>query len=211
MSDFSRRCWITLGSVTWFAHFACKRQRSPVAETVPASAGLLPDFGQLPSFQLIDHMGRPFTNSHLDGNVWIVDFIFTRCTAVCPRLTHEMAALQTLTAATPKVGLLSISIDPDYDTITRLAEFASRYHADPARWRFLTGDKTVIRQIQVKTQRHLDPEEITSHSQQFYLIDNQGYIREIYSMTQPGRREEIVADLARLIASPTRPQPVPEV
>lgn len=176
----------------------------------PDDAGQLPDFGQVPHFQLIDQTGRSFNRSELAGQCWVADFIFTRCAAVCPRLTQEMAVIQRETAANPNVRLLSFSIDPEYDTVDRLREYAARHHADSARWRFLTGDKNVIRQIQIKTQRHLDPEEITAHSKQFYLLDGEGYIRGVYSMTQPGSRAEVLADLARLIASPARPQPATE-
>ena len=189
----------------------CGKQAGPPGSVSQHTVAELPDYGKLPAFSLIDQNSRNFTENDLRGHRAIIDFIFTRCAAVCPRLTQEMAAVGKLTASTPDVLLISISIDPEYDTVDKLAAYAQRYKADASRWRFLTGDKATIRALQVQTQRHLDPDEISAHSKQFYLVDGDGYIRGVYSMVQPDRRDEIMADLSRLMKSPSRPQPIPEL
>src|SRR5262249_9448558 len=94
---------------------ACKRK-------VPEAA-LLPDVGQLPPFQLTNSRGQSFAQTGLAGNVWIMDFIFTRCTTVCPRMSDIMRNLQNRFEQISQLRLLSVSIDPDYDTIPRLAEY----------------------------------------------------------------------------------------
>ncbi len=182
-----------------FATTACRHP--------PVEPELLPDAGQLPEFSLLTETGAPFLRRHLAGKAWIMDFIFTRCTLVCPRLTAEMRKIQQQVASLPDVGLLSISIDPEYDTPQRLLAYAALHKANTSQWRFLTGAKETIRALQVKTQRHLDPDEITAHSKQFYLLDGEGYIRGIYSMTVPGKREEVLEDLRKLLRNPARPEP----
>ncbi|MCZ2147863.1 MAG: SCO family protein [Bryobacterales bacterium] len=182
-----------------FATTACRRPS--------AGLELLPDAGQLPEFSLLTETGAPFLRRDLAGKVWVMDFIFTRCTLVCPRLTAEMRKMQQQVGSLPGVGLLSISIDPEYDTPRRLLAYAALHKAGTPQWRFLTGGKETIRALQVKTQRHLDPEEITAHGKQFYLLDGEGYIRGIYSMTVPGKREEVLADLRKLLRNPARPEP----
>lgn len=172
----------------------------------PIEPELLPDAGQLPDFSLFTETGTPFFRRDLAGKAWVMDFIFTRCTLVCPRLTTQMCAIEQQVDSLP-VGLLSISIDPEYDTPQRLRAYAALHNARAPRWRFLTGEKAAIRALQVKTQRHLDPEEITAHSKQFYLLDGEGYIRGIYSMTVPGKRREILEDLRKLLRNPARPEP----
>lgn len=133
-----------------------------------------------------------------------MDFIFTRCNSVCPRLTEEMRKTHSR-INDRRVKMLSISIDPEYDTPQRLAEYAVKHFADSPRWFFVTGDKAVIRALQVKTQRHIDPEEITAHSKQFYLLDGGGYIRGVYSITLPGRQDEVSSDVKRLLSNSTLP------
>jgi len=167
----------------------------------------LPDFGRLPDFQLTDQSGRPFSSADFAGKVWVLDFIFTRCNSACPRLTTQMRKLQDRIAAIPQARLLSISIDPDFDTAPVLANYAQRYNTDPARWRFLTGNKATIRALQVKTERHMDPEEIISHSKHIYLLDGNGYIRGEYPVNDPNATEDILVDLKRLIANPQKPEP----
>jgi protein SCO1/2 len=168
---------------------------------------MLPDFGRLPDFQLTDQAGRQFSSANFAGKAWIVDFIFTRCQSVCPRLTSRMRELQNRVAAIPQARLVSISIDPEFDTVPVLAAYAQRYKTDPERWSFLTGSKATIRALQVKTERHMDPEEIISHSKHFYLVDGNGYIRGEYPVNDPGATEDILVDLKRLIANPQKPEP----
>lgn len=101
-----------------------------------------------PEFELIDQDGEPVDESILDGNVTIVDFIFTNCPFACPGLGAAMLRLQSELAGTP-VRFLSVSVDPDRDTPERLREYAAESlpGADLARWSFLTGDKETIYSI----------------------------------------------------------------
>jgi protein SCO1/2 len=181
------------------ASSACTRKPAPVE--------MLPDFGRLPAFQLIDQSGRSFSRADFAGKVWIVDFIFTRCGSACPRLTAQMRKLQDRVTFFPEARLLSISIDPEHDTSQILSTYAARYKTDPARWSFLTGDKATIRAMQVKTERHMDPEDIIVHSKHFYLVDGNGYIRGEYPVNDPAASEDILVDLKRLIANPAKPEP----
>ena len=170
----------------------------------------LPDFGPLPGFHLTAHTGAAFARDALQGSVWILDFIFTNCTLVCPRMTVEMRKLQQRTSGMPQVRLLSISIDPDRDTVPVLAAYAAKHGADPTRWLFVTGDKPSIRRIQEATQRHLDPEEFTAHSKQLYLVDGSGFVRGVYSVVQFSALQDLMADLPKLIRNPRKPEPEPE-
>ena len=79
------------------------------------------------------------------GKVLAVDFIYTRCPLpdVCPRLSANFAEMQRKFGGGDLL-LLSITVDPDYDTPAVLAEYAKRWNADRARWRFLSGDNRVL-------------------------------------------------------------------
>ena len=98
----------------------------------------------LPPFQLIDSSGRAVTEADLAGKVAVVNFIYTRCPLpdVCPRLSANFAALQR--RFRDRLGteliLLSVTVDPDYDTPAVLAEYARRWNAEPGGWLFLTGN-----------------------------------------------------------------------
>ncbi|MDQ1472430.1 MAG: hypothetical protein QOJ99_3910 [Bryobacterales bacterium] len=93
----------------------------------------------VPDFRLTDEQGNAVSSADLRGKVVAINFIYTRCPLpdVCPRLSANFALLQ---KRVPDVVLLSITVDPDYDTPAVLSEYARRWGAVSPRWRFLTGD-----------------------------------------------------------------------
>jgi len=95
----------------------------------------------LPEFRLTDQSGRAVELADLRGKVAAIDFIYTRCPLpdVCPRLSANFTTLQRRFHGRD-VMFLSVTVDPDYDTPAVLADYAKRWAADPAAWRFLTGD-----------------------------------------------------------------------
>ena len=114
---------------------------------LPASPEKIPVGAVLPDFQLTDQHGRTIRNTELHGRVVVVDFIYTRCPLpdVCPRLSANFALLQRQfrDQAGDSLLLLSITVDPDFDTPAVLADYARRWAAGPG-WRFLTGDVTKL-------------------------------------------------------------------
>jgi len=109
-------------------------EEAPKAAERPAIGVALPDF------RLTDQDGRAVTAADLRGKVVAINFIYTRCPLpdVCPRLSANFAVLAKRFGG--RVALLSVTVDPDYDTPAVLKEYAGRWSADPATWRFLTGD-----------------------------------------------------------------------
>ena len=101
-------------------------------------------FGTLPDFSLIERSGRHVTLADLRGKVWIANFIYTNCTDTCPLQSARMAKLQDDFSSERDLRLVSITVDPARDTPKVLAEYATRFRANPERWLFLTGEKEAI-------------------------------------------------------------------
>jgi protein SCO1/2 len=100
----------------------------------------------VPDFTLIDQNSRVVNFSDFRGRVTALDFIYTRCPLpdVCPRLSANFAyVFKRLT----DVQLLSITIDPQWDSPQVLAEYGGRWQSDGERWRFLTGTPEQIRNV----------------------------------------------------------------
>ena len=102
---------------------------------------------EVPDFDLVDEQGRPAHLTDFRGKLTAIDFIYTRCPLpdVCPRLSANFALLQKTFGS--RIVLISITIDPDHDTPDVLREYASRWHADPKLWHFLTGPPDAIRGV----------------------------------------------------------------
>jgi protein SCO1/2 len=68
-----------------------------------------------------------------------MDFRVTTCPGPCLRMSSQMRQVQTATANTPDVKLVSFTVDPAHDTPPVLAAYAKHFLAEPGRWYFLTG------------------------------------------------------------------------
>ncbi len=129
-----------LGIAVWI--FQGERPRQFAGQGNPLEG--LQDFGALPEFSLTERNGRQVTLADLRGKVWIANFIYTHCTDTCPLQSARMARLQADLAAEVDLRLVSITVDPEADTPEVLAEYATRFGADPDRWLFLTGGKKAL-------------------------------------------------------------------
>lgn len=93
----------------------------------------------LPEVALVRDDGKRVSlAAELGGGPVVLTFIFTRCGTICPVMSRTFAQLQTRLGAREQVHLVSISIDPEYDTPARLAEYGKRVGAGD-RWHFYTG------------------------------------------------------------------------
>jgi len=95
----------------------------------------------LPSVSMTRQDGKklPIAKALDDGRPVVLNFIYTSCTAICPVLSQTFAEMrERLGAERSRINMVSISIDPDYDTPARLKEYAARFGAD-ANWNFYTG------------------------------------------------------------------------
>jgi protein SCO1 len=102
-----------------------------------------------PSVSLVDSSGKDVKFSDLlaDDQPVLMQFIFTSCATICPLLTATFARAQDeLTSARDGFRMVSVSIDPEYDTPKRLADYAKRNNAGD-NWTFLTGQKADVRKV----------------------------------------------------------------
>ena len=164
-------------------------------------------FGPVPDFELVDQRGRVVTRETLLGSPWVMATIFTRCTGPCPMISERMAKLQRKLDGTG-VRLVSISVDPAYDTSERLATYAAAYDADPERWLFLTGSEAAVQALVtggfwMSAVRAEDPDvpagEAVTHDTRLVAVDAAGERRGWYDQhdsTEVGRLIERMRHLA---------------
>jgi protein SCO1/2 len=167
--------------------------------------------GALPLFRFTSEQGAPFGSPELAGQVWVANFIFTRCPTVCPVFSRKMAEVQTRSAGMGAgLHLVSFSVDPEYDTPERLAAYAQRYGAEAARWTFLTGDyqqlkDTVVGGFKMAMGKEAPAEDdllSIFHGEHFVLVDARGRIRGYYLSSDADAVERLLTDAQWLLAHP---------
>lgn len=158
----------------------------------------LPFLGQVPAFEMVTQDGKPFRSEALAGHVWVADFIFTNCPGPCLRMSSQMKKVQTATAGTPEIRMLSFTIDPERDTPEVLTAFASRYQADHSRWFFLRGSLPTLQILSRDTFKLGDVDGTVNHSTRFVLVDKRGRVRGIYRSQDEDPAGKVAADALQL-------------
>ncbi|HLD69778.1 MAG TPA: SCO family protein [Candidatus Omnitrophota bacterium] len=159
----------------------------------------LPIYGKVNDFRLLDTEGREFTLKDLKGKVWLADFIFTTCGGICPVMTKNMAALYRSFLSIDSVKMVSISVNPEHDSVDVLSAFARKYHANSSKWHFLTGERDEIKRLAVESFQVGSVDEPIFHSDRFILVDGEGRIRGYYDGTQQKSINILFKDIAALI------------
>ncbi len=95
-------------------------------------------------FKFFDINGKAVTKQDMLGKPWVISFIFTRCTTSCPVITRVMQSELLNRLKGVDVRLVSLTVDPEYDTSEILADYAQYRDTENGKWLFLTGDKKQI-------------------------------------------------------------------
>ena len=174
----------------------------------------LPFLGTVPDFTLTERSGKPVSAKELAGRVWIADFIFTRCSSVCPLMTAKMEGLRRELSDLPSLRFVSFTVDPAWDSPKRLSTYADIYTQDKERWFFLTGKKEAVHALirngfrltaQERPPSKVPPgEDPIIHSQRFVLVDGELRIRGYYDALEAGSLETLEDDVRALLKSPSR-------
>lgn len=196
--------WLVVGVAggLWMAH--PRTGSTPVAEP----DGSLPVLGSVPAFALTERSGRGVTLADLSGRVWVATFFFSRCPDTCALQNARLAQVQTEFAGAPDLRLVSISVDPGYDTPPILRSYAARFGADAQRWLFLTGDPLGIGRlaqesfrisvIAAPSTRSADQPAVAAHSPGLVLVDREARIRGYYHSEDPADASRLRHDIARV-------------
>lgn len=142
----------------------------------------LVEIGPVPAFELTDQNGKKISDKDYLGKVYVVEFFFSTCPTICPKMNENMLLLQKEYYGNPKFGIASITINPEHDTPQVLKEHAEHLGVKHYNWHFLTGDKEYILNLAKKGFNLYAGENKAvaggfEHSGLFALIDKEGKIR----------------------------------
>lgn len=144
--------------------------------------GKLLTIGKAPKFELTDQNNKKITNEDYAGKVYVLEFFFSSCPTICPKMNANMLILENKYFGNPNFGIASITIDPTKDTPELLKQHAKDLGVHSSNWHFLTGDKGYIMDLANKGFNLYAGENSQvnggfEHSGLFALIDKNGNIR----------------------------------
>lgn len=153
---------------------------------------------KIPQFSFTNQNGEIVTNKDYYGSIYIADFFFTTCPGICPKLEKNMSLLQEHYKSVDDIKLLSHTVMPWVDNVDALKQYEENNDINAEKWNLVTGDRDALYSIArngyfadedfVKTK---DESEFI-HTENFILVDKEGYIRGVYNGT-------IELDIKRLI------------
>ena len=141
---------------------------------------------RMPDYTFTNEMGQAMHLRDLKDQAYALTFIFTRCPfpTFCPQLSKSFqsaqATLKAMTNGPSNWRLLSLTIDPQFDTPAVLKAYAKRYGADPAHWSFLTGSLADIDAISEQFGLQFwrtSPEALPNHNVRTVVVDAAGRVQ----------------------------------
>ena len=181
-------------------------QPSMVApELVDESIQYVKKYHTIAPFYMTNQNGETISEQDYDNSIYVADFFFTTCPSICPIMTKNMYALQQRLSPYPAVKLLSFSVTPEIDSVEQLKRYAIENKVNDSRCNFVTGSKKEIYQLArkyylvVKEDGDGGPHDMI-HTENFVLVDKQKRIRGYYDGTQAAAMDDILRDIAILIA-----------
>lgn len=174
-----------------------------LAATTRAAAPPFPVIGKAaPDFTLTDQNGRTIGLSEFRGKLILLDFIYTRCTDVCPLTTAALAQVQRTLMQRgwwiKDVVFISVTTDPAWDTPAVLKRYAEKYHADHAGWRFLTAAPKTLAVVYQQYSIEIQPrgKGLQDHLLPVFVIDRKGVVLGAYGPNP--NPQDVLNDLAKL-------------
>src|SRR5262249_24899003 len=130
--------------------------RDPKPKPTPDNqSARLKDGDPMPAFSLTDQSGKQINSETFRGRPLVLTFVFTRCAVpnFCPRMTSNFSELQNSikseSGSAVETHLVSITLDPEFDTPEILKQYGAHSNEDPTVWSLATGDP---KQIDILTQ-----------------------------------------------------------
>lgn len=157
----------------------------------------------VPDFAFMNQDSQWVTNETFAGKAYVVDFFFTHCPTICPKVAKQMKRVHDRFLEEDRLLLLAHSIDPKRDTIGRLKWYADNLGVESSKWHFVTGVKDSIYAIaddyfSIAIENPDSPGGF-DHSGRLILIDPQRRVRSFCDGTDAKSVDKFMLDIDKLL------------
>tara|TARA_B100000073_G_scaffold132754_1_gene108739 strand:- start:2352 stop:2939 length:588 start_codon:yes stop_codon:yes gene_type:complete len=158
----------------------------------------LPIVKPVPEFSFYNQDGEVFSQENLEGKITILDFFFTSCAGPCPIMAYNMKELYHDFSEITEVQFVSITVDPNTDSIMKLKQYAEVQGVYDSRWQFLSSDIDRIKDLKRNGFMLFADELPQGHAIKFILIDQNGIIRKYFDGTDDASIASLRMDITNL-------------
>lgn len=166
----------------------------------------IPPIGTVQPFNFTTQDKGVFTEKDLQGKVAVVEYFFTTCKGICPRMNKNMKEVYEAYKNEPRFLILSHTSDPETDSATRLKQYADSLKVDTGKWIFLTGRKDSLYhmarhsyKIDDPANNPVNPADDFLHTQFMALINKKGDVVKIYDGLKRSEVADMKGEIAKLL------------
>jgi protein SCO1/2 len=157
-------------------------------------------------FAFYNQDGKFVTEKDVYGKVNVVNFFFTTCTSVCPRMNNNLKPVYEEFKNEPGFVMLSFTCDPSRDSVARIKRYADSMQVNTSKWIFLTGDKDSLYAMARHSYTIDDPKNATPnietdflHTQLMALVNKKGEVVKIYDGLKPSEIQQMSVEIKKLL------------
>ncbi len=160
----------------------------------------------------VNQLGDSVSLNDLKGKIIVFDFFFSRCPSICPGLAQSMKKLQTSYVKNPDiVQFISISVDPEYDSVPQLRKFADRFDINHDNWWFVSGNKKEIYDFAINELKasiaDTNVDTAFIHTENFFLLDTNRIVRGWYNGFDTVKQGQLARDIPTLMLEKDKKSP----
>lgn len=154
-------------------------------------------------FSFIDQKGNVVTDKNFENKIYVADYFFCTCKSICPIMSEQMERVATQYKDDDDIRFISHTVNPEYDSVNVLADYAEAHGARYGQWYLVTGNKKELYDL-ARDSYMLDASEGDGgeddfiHTQNFALIDKEKHIRGYYDGTNPIEIDQLINDIVLL-------------
>jgi len=161
-------------------------------------------YHKIPDFKFLNQDSLWVSEKNMAGKIYVADFFFTTCPTICPKMKTQLLRIYDKFAEDDRVRILSHTIDPEYDGVRVLKEYAKKLNIKSPRWNLLTGKKSDIYRLGEKSYMVTAQEDANEvggfvHSGAFILVDQNRHVRGIYDGTKEEDVNHLIEDIGLLL------------
>ncbi len=158
-------------------------------------------------FEFVNQDGNTVTRENLKGKVTVIEYFFTTCKGICPRMNASLSKIYQQYKDEPDFLILAHTVQPEIDSVARLKFYADSMHIDTRKWQLLTGRKDSLYKAARSSYMLDDPansveklEDQFLHTQFVALVDKGGNVRGgVYDTLKKDEMQKLANDISDLL------------